>query len=248
MRSKCILNILSIFILIVGVLSTSQSPLDKTDRIRFTIVNVEILVLSVPSLLPVNGIENVVLATQVFLESSLNIHPTTINEMQVAITSQSFNGGVEVREANNSTSFVLSVDLQLLLEYQLAAGDARYSDMDRRIRTLFSEEWDELQALLKLLDPAFFGSVHTIALKPKPHIQPENPVFHGGAGGQLAQSQSRKPAPTVIIIFLVIGIGVAISLLTVFPLFFLKSANRYVVRMICLSSTRQCALTWAFLL
>jgi hypothetical protein len=232
MRSKCYFNILPIFILIASVSCTSHSPLDETDRIRFTIVDVSLLFLSAQSLLTSSGIDNVVLATHVFLESTLNVHPTAINEMQIDITSQSLNEGVDVSQGHNATMFVLSTDLQILLKYQLEAGDVQYSDMDSSIRALFSEEWDELHALLKILDPAFFGSVRTIELKPKAYVQPEIPVFHGSGGGKREQSQSPKPAPTVIIIFLVVGIGVSISLLTVFPLCYLKSSDRYVMRIL----------------
>jgi hypothetical protein len=169
--------------------------------------------------------DNLSMACQVFLDSILNVQPTTIIDLQVAIAGQSLDGRQEI--IGNSTNFVLETQMHILIRYQLDHDSVKQNDMDGRVRTIFSEDWDELMALLKLLDSSFFGSLHTIELKPRLLGPPDSTIV---ASGKRPTKKSNAPPVSVIIIFVVVGILVFLSLLTMAPICLTKSRRRYVMK------------------
>ena len=225
------------FFLVEGVASTRKSANQDPDRLRFTFVDLGLVFYSLPSLLPNNQVQDVVLATKVFLENALNVDPpTTINEMYINLISQSSIGegytAVIGKEENvtTTTTFVVSTDLQILIKYQLvAAADTVQNDMDQRIRTILTEEWGELQKLIRVLDPVFFGSLHILELKPKLEgFQSQSTMIYDGGANKTSQLQPQSPSTTVVIILLVIALCVGLLLLTISPLIYFKSEDRYV--------------------
>jgi hypothetical protein len=225
MQSLWFLKALVFLSLIADIASFQYSPLEDEGRLRFTIVDVSIYMLSLPAIMNSQRMDNLSMACQVFLESTLNVQPTTIIDLQVAISGQSLDGRQEI--SGNSTNFVLETQMHILIRYLLDYDNDKLNDMDERVRSLFSEEWDELVALLKLLDSSFFGSLHTIELKPRLLEPPDSTIV---ASGKRPHKKSNAPPVSVIIIFLVVGIGVFISLLTMAPICLTKSRRRYVMK------------------
>jgi hypothetical protein len=226
MKSQWFLKSLVFLYLLANGSSYQYAPLDDESPLDFTIVDVSIYLWTLPSLLTSLGIDNISMACQVFLESTLNVHPTIIMDLKVEIVSQNLNGRGGTETIQNSTYFVLEVHMQILVRYQLAGNYPDLKDMDTRIRTLFTNEWEELWALLKLLDPSYFASLHSLEVKPRNLGPTEEPITV--SSGNPKKSESNGLSTSIVVILLVVGIGIVLSLMTLAPLCCMKSNTRYV--------------------
>lgn len=215
MRLECILQAFVIFSLFCGIVSFRFGD---EDTMRFAVVDVAVYLLSFQSVLNTLGVEYLELATQVFLEGALNVHPTTIIDLQVAVTSQSLRHGFN--STGNSTFYKLTANMQIMLKYQMAYNEPGLSDMDKKVRKIIEQDSEELLGMLKLLESSYFGSLHTIELKPR--------TLGFTQSSQNDQGRKKESsAPTgAIIIFALVGIGMFISLFILIPNW--KSRNRYV--------------------
>jgi hypothetical protein len=227
MKSQWFLKSLVFLYLLANGSSYRYAPFDDESPLDFTIVDVSIYLWTLPSsLLTSLGIDNISMACQVFLESTLNVHPTIITDLKVAIVSQNLDGRGGIEALQNSTYFVLEVHMQILVRYQLAGNYPDLKDMDTRIRTLFTKDWEELYALLKLLDPSYFASLHSLEVKPRILGPTEEPITV--SSGNPKKLESNGLSTSIVVILLVVGIGIVLSLTTLAPLCCMKSNTRYV--------------------
>jgi hypothetical protein len=227
MKLRYLLHPIILIVFLGKACCYSESILDVEDRLSYTIVDLMVRLLSVAAPMDGDIIERFIVASQVFLESKLNIVPTTIINLQVAVGAQSLLGG-QLNIQNGTVNFPLSIHVVVLVEYKLDANaNSVLNDMEGRVRTLFIEEWEELVALLDLLDstvhPGFFSSVVDIELES--NFDPSD----SSTGGTSKESIKKDPDQSsryVAIIFIVVGVGVVLSLAMMTPLLFVKPRNR----------------------
>lgn len=197
---------------LVSSSSYENRKMDDNNLRRFTMVDVDLHFASLPSELGPDGLDNLMVASQVLLESGLDVHPTTIIELHVAITSQQIVEDHDIFLHDDSSSDVqLLIHLQVLIRYELAFENEDLSNMDKRVQRILTEDREELIALLKLLDFPFFATLEEVTLIPNDVPIESQPV-------QVSENETAHRT-TVIIIFAVVGVGMLISFMTIIPLF-----------------------------
>jgi hypothetical protein len=192
-------------IMVIGCLSAPQYH----DNRGSTFVDASVYLLYLPSLMSTVGLENLGKATQGFLRSKFDNFVASPDDIRVIVSSQALDGRKAFND--NSTFFVVQANLQILVQSQ---GSEALNPLfvEDKILTHFTEDWTELSAMLKLLDPNFFGNLKYIELK-------ANTIddFPGIANSQETEDPGGLPN-NALILYMVLGIGIVVaSLMLLIP-------------------------------
>lgn len=188
--------------MLISCLSTAQYQ----DTRGSVFVDASVYLLYLPSLMSTVGLENLGTATQVFLQSNFEFFPTPVADIRVIVSSQALDG----RKAfgDNSTYFVVQANIQVLVHSQGNNGNLNQQLIEDKILTHFTEDWTELSAMLKLLDPQFFENLKYIELK-------SSTMDYFPQLGNTQESESPSSLPeNVILILLALGVGIVVASFT----------------------------------
>jgi hypothetical protein len=227
MKLWCFLQ--SAFLLIFLKLAAPYTWLDDAQTIRFTVVDLKVRLQPLETPLQGRTLDNFIVSLRVFLESSLNVKPTTVYNLQVAVGDQTpgmlpENG--EVISYESSKDHWIEVDMQVLIEYEKEAQFAATgeSDMEGRIRALFQDQWSDLLVVLQLLDRPVFNDVERIALETQ--ATPDDSRLGPMLSSVNPEVIDENPALSFIVILVVVAIGVAVLLAIAVPLFLMSKRDR----------------------
>lgn len=217
-KSQWLLHGLILFISLMHSSSYAVAGLSENRQI-FSIFDVSLRLLWVPEPMNDSVKESFVTACRVFLEGHLNVAPTTIINLQVAVGSQELDN---LHSVTDDSVFPLSANIEVLVEYFIDPGNANLGEIERRIKTLFVVEWEELLALLLLLNPDYFSPIRRIFLEAS--IDPIAPAPSPPV--TLERSETNAASSTIVVVFTIVAVGVFVSLAMTIPVFLKQSKSR----------------------
>ena len=215
MKTHIFLSCLLLASFLVGSFSYNVSYPDSGPS-QVAIIDLHLKLESLQAPMDFALTQKFITACQVFLESSLNIIPTTIINIQAAVGSQTL-GTVPSGTFNNPsdpTFFPLHAFVQVLIDFRVdSGGSSKLNDMLTRVQVIFSNEWEELMAMMLLLDPVSFAAITKIELESSSYLSnaDKNSSPRNNNGSQIKMSQS------TVIIFLAVSLGVVVSLALTIP-------------------------------
>eukprot|EP00934_Nitzschia_sp_Nitz4_P000871 Nitzschia sp. Nitz4//scaffold21_size171442//35572//37121//NITZ4_002149-RA/size171442-augustus-gene-0.200-mRNA-1//-1//CDS//3329542375//871//frame0 len=196
-------------VLIATTLGAFGQPVHNSDASTSGVIDLSLNLLYLPSIMSSTGLEHLAVATQSFLETKFDLYSILLCDLKVATGSQALDGRQYV--GDNTTSYVVNVDLQILVcfESQYELWDMK--DMETVLRFHFTEDEDDLRAALQIIDESFFQAVKYIELESK---EDQN-----GSEDEDEWLHFNGVSFKLIVIYMVIGVAIVnFSIILLIPL------------------------------